>query len=104
MERDAHSFQNKLSQKKASSQLPAAEISSARRRVMLGLLLLPVGQTARLLVQSAPSRSPARPQEQGRPCGRPVARRVQKPLLRTRNAILPCWPPPSRARLRMCRS
>ena len=77
----AHSFQNKR-RKKSSSQLPAAEISSARRRVMLGLLLLPVGQTARLLVQSAPSPSPARPQDQDRPCGRPVARRVPKPLLR----------------------
>ena len=48
---------------------------------MLGLLLLSVGQTARLLVQSAPSPSPARPQDQDRPCGRPVARSVPKPLL-----------------------
>ena len=72
---------------RASAKVPAAETHGGDSRdssaTMLGLLLLSVGQTARLLVQSAaPSPSPARPQDQDRPCGRPVARRVPKPLLR----------------------
>ena len=54
---------------------------------MLGLIVLSLGQTARLLVQSAPSPSPARPQDQDRPCGRPVARRAAP--AQTRNAISP---------------
>ena len=71
---------------RASAKVPAAETHGGDSRdssaTMLGLLLLSVGQTARLLVQSAPSPTPARPQDQDRPCGRPVARRVPKPLLR----------------------